>query len=68
MFSILQIVLSYPFSLLRPRHNLAMEVLALRHQVVVLKRQTRKPKRRPSDNTHYSLMRKKLWAAEKETR
>ena len=44
MFEFLRMALIYPWSLLRPRHELALEVLALRHQIIVLKRQMRKPK------------------------
>jgi hypothetical protein len=44
MFELLRIVLIYPWSLLRPQHELAMEVLALRHQITVLKRRTHRPK------------------------
>src|SRR6266568_9122468 len=43
MLAILWIVLTYPFSFLRPQHDLALEVLALRHQLMVLKRQTSRP-------------------------
>jgi len=39
MFEILWTVLIYPRFLLRSQHELAMEVLALRHQITVLKRQ-----------------------------
>src|ERR1035437_10469654 len=44
MFELLRMVLIYHWSLLRPQHELAMEVLALRHQITVLKRQTPRPK------------------------
>src|ERR1035438_4054921 len=44
MFELLRMVLIYPWSLLRPRHELALEVLALRHQIMVLKRQMPMPK------------------------
>ncbi len=44
MLPILWIVLRYPFSFFRPRHNLALEVLALRHQLMVLKRPAGRPK------------------------
>ena len=43
MLAILWIVATYPFSFLRPRHDLALEVLALRHQLLVLKRQAASP-------------------------
>lgn len=40
MFEFLRMVPIYPLSLLRPQHELALEVLALRHQITVLKRRT----------------------------
>jgi hypothetical protein len=43
MFEILWVVLSYPMSFLRPRHELALGVLALRHPITVLQRQTPRP-------------------------
>ena len=45
MLAMLWIVLTYPFSFFRPRHDLALEVLALRHQLMVLQRQA--PTRNP---------------------
>src|SRR6266853_4931442 len=44
MFELLRIVLIYPWSLLGRRHEVALEVLALRHQLIVLNRQTRSPR------------------------
>jgi putative transposase len=44
MFAIISALFSYPLSWLRPQHELALEVLALRHQLSVLKRQTPRPK------------------------
>jgi len=49
MFAIVAALLRYPLSWLRPKHQLALEILALRHQITVLKRQTHKPKLRPGD-------------------
>ena len=49
MLAALWIILTYPFYFFRPRHDLALEVLALRHQLIVLKRQTRRPRLRRSD-------------------
>lgn len=49
MLAILWIVLTYPFSFFRQRHDLALEVLALRHQLMVLKRQAGRPKLGRSD-------------------
>ena len=56
MLAILWIVLTYPFSFFRPRQDLALEVLALRHQLMVLKRQTGRPKLRPSDRYLWLLL------------
>ena len=47
--AVLWIILTYPFSIFRRRHHLALEVLALRHQLMVLKRQTHRPRLRRSD-------------------
>ena len=47
MFAIVSALLSYLLSWFRPKHELALEVLALRHQIVVLKRQTHKAKAPP---------------------
>jgi transposase InsO family protein len=49
MFEILWTVLIYPRSLFRSQHELAMEVLALRHQIMVLKRRAHRPKLRRWD-------------------
>src|SRR2546428_8490083 len=56
MLAILWIVLTYSFSFFRPRHALALEVLALRHQLMVLKRQTRRPRVRRSDRYLWLLL------------
>src|SRR6266581_6305596 len=56
MLAILWIVLTYPFSFFRPRPDLALEVLALRHQLMVRKRQTGRPKLRPSDRYLWLLL------------
>jgi len=60
MFELLWMVLIYPRSILRPQHELALEVLALRHQLMVLNRQTRRPKLRPSDRYLWMLL-KRVW-------
>ena len=49
LLAMLCIVLTYPFSFFRPRHDLALEVLALRHQLLVLKGQAGRPKRGRSE-------------------
>jgi len=60
MFELLRMVLIYPWSLLRPQHELAMEVLALRHQITVLKRQTSRPKLRWWDRCLWVML-KRVW-------
>src|ERR1035437_3903560 len=60
MFELLRMVLIYPWSLLRPQHELAMEVLALRHQITVLKRQTSRPKLRWWDRCLWVML-KRAW-------
>jgi putative transposase len=56
MLAMLWIVLTYPFSFFRPRHDLALEVLALRHQLLVLKRQGGRPKLGRSDRYLWMLL------------
>jgi putative transposase len=56
MLAMLWIVLTYPFSFFRPRHDLALEVLALRHQLMVLKRQAGRPKLGRSDRYLWMLL------------
>ncbi len=60
MFEFFRMVLIYSWSRLRPRHELAMEVLALRHQITVLKRRARRPKLRPWDRWLW-IMLKRAW-------
>jgi hypothetical protein len=60
MLAILWIVLTYLLSFFRRRHDFVLEVLALRHQVMVLQRQTRKPKLHPSDRYLWMLL-MKVW-------
>jgi hypothetical protein len=60
MFEILWTVLIYPRSLLRSQHELAVEVLALRHQITVLNRRTHRPKLRPWDRGLWMIL-KKAW-------
>ena len=61
MFAMLWIVVTYTFSFCQPRHEHALEVLALRHQLMVLKGQTRRPKLRPSDRLLWMLL-MKVWS------
>src|SRR6266581_2718828 len=56
MLAFLWIALPYPFSFFRPRQDLALEVLALRHQLMVLKRQTGRPKLGRSDRYLWMLL------------
>src|SRR5258707_5877582 len=60
MFEFLRMVLIYPLSLLRPQHELAMEILALRHQITVLKRRRHRPKLRPWDRYLWMIL-KRVW-------
>jgi putative transposase len=60
MFAIVFALLSYPWSWFRPKHQLALEVLALRHQIMVLQRQTPRPKLRGSDRCLWVTL-KKAW-------
>ena len=46
MFAIISALLSFLSCSFRSKHQLALEVLALRHQILVLKRQTPRPKLR----------------------
>jgi len=48
-------------SWLRPKHQLALEILALRHQITVLRRQTHKPKLRLGDRLIWILL-QRCWA------
>ena len=50
------ILLRYALCLLRPRHELAAENLALRHQLLVLRRQGRKPTIRWADRLLWLLL------------
>jgi putative transposase len=56
MLAMLWIVLTYPFSFFRARHDLALEVLALRHQLMVLKRQAGRPNLGRSDRYFWMLL------------
>ena len=56
MLAVLWIVRTYLFSFLRRRHDLVLEVLSLRNQLIVLKRQTRRPKLRRSDRFVWLLL------------
>ena len=60
MLAILRIVLTYPFLFFGSRHDLALEVLALRHQLMVLQRQTPRPKLHPPDRYLWMLL-QRVW-------
>ncbi len=49
MFEVLWKIVDFAVSLRRSKRELALENLALRHQIEVLKGQTRKPKLRRAD-------------------
>jgi hypothetical protein len=60
MFEILWTVLTYPSALLRAKHQLALEILALKHQIMVLNRQTRRPQLRWWDRPLWVML-KRAW-------
>ena len=61
MLAVLWIVLTYPLSFFRRRHDLALEVLALHHQFMVLERQTRRPRLHRSDR-YLWLVLMRVWS------
>ncbi len=60
MFEILWIILIYVRSLLRSQHELALEALTLRHQIMVLKRRRPRPNLRPWDRLLWTIL-KRTW-------
>jgi len=56
VLAILWIVLTCPFSFFRPRHDLPLEILALRHQIMVLERQPGWPKPHWSERCLWLLL------------
>jgi putative transposase len=56
MFAIVSTLLRYPLSWLGSKHQLALENLALRHQIMVLKRHRPRPKLRPWDRWLWILL------------
>ena len=56
MFAMLSTLWSYPWPWFRPNHQLALEVLALRHQLAVLQRQTPGPKLRSWDRWGWVML------------
>src|ERR1039458_9280106 len=49
MFAIISALLRYLLSCLRPKHEIALENLALRHQIALLNRSAHKPRLRGKD-------------------
>ena len=45
-------------SFVQSRHNLALEIIALRQQLIVLQRRSRRPRFRPSDRVFWMLLRR----------
>ena len=60
MLAIVSTLLSYLSSLFRPKYQLALEVLALRHPIIVLKPQTPRPKLRRWDRGLWVRL-KRVW-------
>src|SRR3954468_16759998 len=60
MIAIGSALVGYLLSWLRPRHELALEVLSLRRQITVLKRQKHRPKPRWSDRWLWVIL-KTAW-------
>jgi hypothetical protein len=56
MFAIVSALLRYLLSCLRPKHELALENLALRHQIAVLNRPARKPKLQGKDRLFWVVL------------
>jgi putative transposase len=50
------LILKYLRDLLRPQHDLLLENLALRQQILVLERQIKKPRFRPRDRAFWALL------------
>jgi putative transposase len=60
MFGIISALRRYLWSWVQAKHELALENLALRHQIIVLKRQTHRPRLRAWDQWLW-LMLKRAW-------
>jgi putative transposase len=58
MFAMLPALVRYPLSWLWPKRQLALEILALRHQITVLTRRTHKPKFRLGDRLIWILLKR----------
>ena len=66
MLAVLWIILTYPLSFFRRRHDLTLQVQSLHHQLIVLKRQTRRPRLRRSDRFVWLLL-MKVWPSWRNT-
>src|ERR1700693_5362774 len=60
MFAIASALLRYLLSWLRPKQELVLENLALRHQIAVLKRQAHKPRLQGKDRLFWVVL-KRWW-------
>jgi len=58
MFAIVSALLRYLLSWLRPKHELALENLALQHQVAVLNRRAHKPRLQGKDRLFWVVLKK----------
>ena len=58
MFSVVSALLGYPLAWFRSKHQLALEVLALRHQIGVLKRQGHRPILHAWDRCFWAMLRR----------
>ena len=56
MFAIVSALLRYLLSWLRPKHELALENFALRHQIAVLNRQAHKPRLQGKDRLFWVVL------------
>jgi transposase InsO family protein len=56
MFAIVSALLRYLLSCLRPKHELALENLALRHQIALLNRSAHKPRLRGKDRLFWVVL------------
>ena len=60
MFAIVSALLRYLLSWLRPKHELALENLAFRHQIAVLNRRANKPRLQGKDRLFWVVL-KRWW-------
>jgi hypothetical protein len=58
MFAIVSALLCYLLSWLRPKHELALENLAYRHQIAVLNRQAHKPRLQSKDRFFWVVLKR----------